>query len=114
MIRIMMATGPKFITITVDGELAGECVDAVETCATQAAVHRRPIRLFLRDVSEHRRARTRSAGPPGGEGCSLACDRSLLLLHRCKNQSIRCVDGLCWTAEVRKNSGTCLGRRRHG
>ena len=51
MIRIMTATEPKLITITVDGELAGECVDAVETCATQAVAQRRPIRLFLRDVS---------------------------------------------------------------
>jgi len=51
MIRIMTATEPKFITITVDGGLAGECVDAVETCAIQTIAQRRPIRLFLRDVS---------------------------------------------------------------
>ena len=36
MIRIMTATLPKLITITVDGELSGEYVGAVETCATQA------------------------------------------------------------------------------
>ena len=51
MIRIMTATEPKLITITVDGELSGEYVDAVETCAAQAIAQRRPIRLFLREVS---------------------------------------------------------------
>ena len=51
MIRIMTATEPKLITITVDGELAGEYVDAVETCATQAMAQQRPTHLFLRDVS---------------------------------------------------------------
>src|ERR1035438_7216673 len=51
MIRIMTATRPKVITITVDGELSGEYVDAVETCATHAIATRRPTHLFLRDVS---------------------------------------------------------------
>ena len=51
MIRIITASEPKLITITVDGELTSECVDAVETCATQAIAQRRPVRLFLRDVS---------------------------------------------------------------
>ena len=51
MVRIMTATEPKLITITVDGEFSDECVDAVETCATQAIAQRRPTQLFLRDVS---------------------------------------------------------------
>ena len=51
MIRIITATEPKLITITVDGELSGEYVAAVETCANQAIAQRRRIRLFLRDVS---------------------------------------------------------------
>jgi ABC-type transporter Mla MlaB component len=51
MIRIMTATKPKLITITVDGELSGEYVDAVEACATQAIAQRRPTQLYLRDVS---------------------------------------------------------------
>ena len=51
MIRIMTATKPKLITITVDGEVPGEYVDAVETCATQAIATRKPTHLFLRDVS---------------------------------------------------------------
>ena len=51
MIRIMTASEPKFITITVDGELSGEYVDAVETCAAQAFAEQKRIRLFLRDVS---------------------------------------------------------------
>jgi ABC-type transporter Mla MlaB component len=51
MIRIMTATEPKLITITVDGELSSEYVEAVEICATQAIAQRRRTRLFLRDVS---------------------------------------------------------------
>ena len=53
MIRIMTATEPKLITITVDGQLAGEYkyIDAVETCVWQAIVQGRSVHLFLRDVS---------------------------------------------------------------
>ena len=51
MIRIMTATEPKLITITVDGELSGEYVDAVENCVARAIAQRPRIRLFLRDVS---------------------------------------------------------------
>jgi len=50
MIRVMTATEPELITITVDGELAGKYVDAVESCVRQAIPQRRPIHLFLRDV----------------------------------------------------------------
>lgn len=51
MVRIVSATEPKLITITLDGELSRESIDVVETCATQAMMQRRPTQLFLRDVS---------------------------------------------------------------
>ena len=51
MIRIMTATGPRLITITVDGQLSGEYVDLVETCAMQVIAQRQPAELYLRDVS---------------------------------------------------------------
>ena len=51
MIRIMTATEPKGITVTVDGDLAGEYVEAVETCAVQALAQGKPVHLFLRDVA---------------------------------------------------------------
>jgi len=51
MIRIMTDARPKFITITVDGELSSEYISAVETCISQAMAKGRPVRLFLRDVS---------------------------------------------------------------
>lgn len=51
MIRIMTADEPACITITVDGKLAGDCVDPVETCCTQAIAKGKPVQLFLRDVS---------------------------------------------------------------
>jgi ABC-type transporter Mla MlaB component len=51
MIRIMTDVRPKFITITVDGELSSEYVSTVETCVSQAIAQERPVRLFLRDVS---------------------------------------------------------------
>ncbi len=37
MVRIMTATEPKLITITVDGESSAEYVDTVENCIRQAA-----------------------------------------------------------------------------
>ena len=91
MVWIMTATKPRRITLTVDGELSSEYVEAVETCAMQALAQRRPTQLFLRDVSTIDESGRALLGPPGGEGGSLACRRSLLFLHRCKNPSIRCV-----------------------
>jgi hypothetical protein len=46
-----LVSGSGLFLPSAEGELSGECVDAVETCATQATAQRRPIRLFLRDVS---------------------------------------------------------------
>jgi hypothetical protein len=51
MIRILTADEPNAITITVDGQLVDESVDAVETCSNQAMAQGRPVHLFLRDVS---------------------------------------------------------------
>jgi len=51
MIRILTADAPEAITITLDGHLAGESVDAVEICTHQAIGQRRPVNLFLREVS---------------------------------------------------------------
>ena len=51
MIRIITAAEPTLITITVDGELAGEYVDAVETCVKQALARPSPTALYLREVS---------------------------------------------------------------
>ena len=50
MIRILTADEPNAITITVDGQLVDDCVDAVETCSYQAMGQGRPVHLFLRDV----------------------------------------------------------------
>ena len=52
MIRILTADEPNAITITVDGQLVDDCVDAVETCSHQAMGQGRPVHLFLRDVSQ--------------------------------------------------------------
>lgn len=51
MIRVLTADGPNAITITVDGQLVQECVEAVETSSKQAMGAGRPVRLYLRDVS---------------------------------------------------------------
>jgi len=50
MIRIMTATEPDLITITMDGRLAGEYVEAIHRCVNQAIVGGRPVHLVLRDV----------------------------------------------------------------
>jgi hypothetical protein len=51
MIRIFTADEPEAITLTVDGRLVDECVDAVEMNAGCAMELGRPVHLFLRDVS---------------------------------------------------------------
>jgi muramoyltetrapeptide carboxypeptidase LdcA involved in peptidoglycan recycling len=51
MIRIMTADEPALTTITVDGELAGGNIQAVETSCDKARSNGKPIWLFLRDVS---------------------------------------------------------------
>ena len=51
MIRILTAAEPSGITITVDGRLAGDYIDAVDTCVKQAIGQGKPVHLFLRDVS---------------------------------------------------------------
>jgi hypothetical protein len=51
MIRIMTATEPKAFTITVDGRLVGEYIEALETSVEQAIGHGRPVHLVLRDVT---------------------------------------------------------------
>ena len=59
MIRILTADEPNAITITVDGQLVDDSVDAVEACSYQAMGQGRPVHLFLRDVShidEHGRS----------------------------------------------------------
>jgi hypothetical protein len=59
MIWILTADEPNAITITVDGQLVDDCVDAVETCSYQAMGQGKPVHLFLRDVShidEHGRS----------------------------------------------------------
>src|ERR1017187_1950621 len=51
MIRVITADELESTTITVDGNLAGDYVDAVRTCCQQAISRGKPVRLYLRDVS---------------------------------------------------------------
>lgn len=51
MIRIITADEPALTMITVEGQLAGDNIQAVETICDQARSNGKPIRLFLRDVS---------------------------------------------------------------
>ncbi len=51
MIRIMTADGRGGRTITVDGILSKESVEAVQRCCVEALSKGRPVSLHLRDVS---------------------------------------------------------------
>jgi hypothetical protein len=51
MIRIMTADEPTLTMITVEGQLAGDSIQVVETSCDQARSNGKPIWLFLRDVS---------------------------------------------------------------
>jgi hypothetical protein len=68
MIRIMTADEPGLTMITVDGQLAGDYIQAVETSCDQARSKGKPVWLFLRDVSaigEDGRALLRSLATQG-------------------------------------------------
>jgi hypothetical protein len=51
MIRILTTNEPGSITVTVDGQLVGECVDTVNSSVDQAMGEGKPVHLSLRDVS---------------------------------------------------------------
>jgi ABC-type transporter Mla MlaB component len=51
MIRIQTANNPGSITIAIDGQLAGEYVEEVETSIRKAIEQHEDVHLFLRDVS---------------------------------------------------------------
>lgn len=47
----MTADGSTYTTITLDGQLSADSIEAVEKCCNQAKSQGKPVRLFLRDVS---------------------------------------------------------------
>ena len=51
MIRIITADEQGRTTITVDGVLAGESLELIESCCTEALSKGQPVRLHLREVS---------------------------------------------------------------
>ena len=51
MIRIMTATEPNGTSITVDGDVAGECADVIEAFVKQPGLKRGRLHLHLRDVT---------------------------------------------------------------
>jgi hypothetical protein len=52
MIRILATDEPSAVTVTIDGWVTGDYVDAVENSIQQAIGQQKPIHLFLRDVSQ--------------------------------------------------------------
>ena len=51
MLRIMTADEPGLTMITVDGELAGDYLEAVEASCDRASSKGKPVWLFLREIS---------------------------------------------------------------
>jgi len=47
----MTADEPEGITITIDGRLSDEGIEPMEACCSEALLQRKPVRLYLRDVS---------------------------------------------------------------
>jgi hypothetical protein len=66
MIRIMTAAEPQAFTITVDGLLAGEYVEALDTCVNQAIGRGRPVHLFRAMLPASTKPDVRYC-PAGGE-----------------------------------------------
>ena len=51
MIRVMKTEESSRTVVTIDGQLSGECVTVVEICCSQAESDRKPVYVFLRDVT---------------------------------------------------------------
>ena len=51
MFRVSKAQDPSRTIITVDGQLAGECIDVVEICCDQEISTGKPVHLLLRDLT---------------------------------------------------------------
>jgi hypothetical protein len=51
MIRITAREEASQTTITIDGELSGEHIAAVETCCREAESNGKTVQVFLRDVT---------------------------------------------------------------
>jgi ABC-type transporter Mla MlaB component len=49
--RVSSTDEPSRTTITIDGQLSGESIRAVEICCDQAISKGKPVQFFLRDVS---------------------------------------------------------------
>ena len=52
MTRIMTATEPNAVTITIDGKLLGESVEAVDTRISRAIGLGRAVQVFLGDITD--------------------------------------------------------------
>jgi hypothetical protein len=51
MIRVTKTEEESRTVITIDGELLGESLEVVDTCCCRADLNRKPVYLFLRDVT---------------------------------------------------------------
>ena len=51
MFRAGKVEGRSRTIVTIDGQLSGDYIEAVETCCDQAMCRGKPVHLFLRDVS---------------------------------------------------------------
>ena len=51
MVRVIRVDEAESTTITVDGELSGDCLEPVETSCIQAISEGKPVHLYLRSVS---------------------------------------------------------------
>ncbi len=51
MIRVFAANEPNSVTLTIDGQLVGEYVEAVKASTHEAIGQKKPVHLFLRNVS---------------------------------------------------------------
>jgi hypothetical protein len=51
MIRVTRTDELSRTVVTIDGQLSGDTIAIVETCCNQAKSNRKPVELFLRDIT---------------------------------------------------------------
>ncbi len=72
MFRITKAEDRSKTILTIDGQLSGDSVAAVESCCNQAGSDGRPVQLYLRDVTSVDQAGQKLLGRLAAKGVHLA------------------------------------------
>lgn len=107
MFRITKAEERSRTILTIDGQLLGDSIAAVETCCDQAGANGMPVQLYLRDVTSVDQAGQRLLSRLAAKGVDLVANgvyTSYLV------QAVTCVENAPESG-IGKNGAASIARR---